>query len=592
MKTYKFICILACIIAACNMNFAQPNCEYDVLFPVPQGKDGGSIPLPDLDDPDGPVYSRTGNEDYRMLYFLHGLNGQTGAWSKADAACLNGYQNFPARKVYTQRPDYYLLQKSFPEATSELISATRNLPWDLLPENYKRKDGMIIGHSQGGLVSRSADMYYSLPQNRHERNFGGIVTVTTANQGAQILSNELGKPQGQGYITNLISSFVEELSEGPISDIENSGSFFVRMIFDLADGSSIKDKLLQFITLDLGGVLIANNLPPITKDCQVGSSFLENELNTYTPIMEGENETVVSTNIVAFYAIRDTLQFKPEVKFMDFDHIDKSVQPNKQVFKEKTIKNLPVPISLATMTFFTGDVNESETFNSLNDEWVVPVRAHTMRMEYASQVETNQNHVNFHRKQRNKYINSMRYLPPILLPPVILAANNAAKAMERAQARKNAWQRGVNFLDNFDRSYRVMIGAMVSEIEVHQFSGCNCVAIDDLNGITYDFGVFERDNNGISCEALFLQNNPEFSNLRIFCNDYHNSGGSHVWKHKDSDGVVLAESQMDIPQATFPPQLRSNSTHMSIRNDINTKTILESVFEGEVGLFFKTKEKD
>jgi hypothetical protein len=64
------------------------------------------------------------------------------------------------------------------------------------------------------------------------------------------------------------------------------------------------------------------------------------------------------------------------------------------------------------------------------------------------------------------------------------------------------------------------------------------------------------------------------------------------WRHKDSDGVVLAESQMNIPQATSPPQFLENSTHMRVRNDENTKIMMERVFNGIVGDFFFTEEKE
>lgn len=82
----------------------------------------------------------------------------------------------------------------------------------------------------------------------------------------------------------------------------------------------------------------------------------------------------------------------------------------------------------------------------------------------------------------------------------------------------------------------------------------------------------------VSCELTIGGGNPTFR-----------------WHHKDSDGVVLAESQMDIPQATYGnPEilLLRNSTHMRARNDENTKKVLESVLNGDVGLFFETKKKD
>ena len=64
-----------------------------------------------------------------------------------------------------------------------------------------------------------------------------------------------------------------------------------------------------------------------------------------------------------------------------------------------------------------------------------------------------------------------------------------------------------------------------------------------------------------------------------------------VWRNKASDGVVLVESQMDIPQHTWEPQKLEGVTHMQVRNSTHTAEMLETVFEGEVGLFFYTEKK-
>ena len=57
----------------------------------------------------------------------------------------------------------------------------------------------------------------------------------------------------------------------------------------------------------------------------------------------------------------------------------------------------------------------------------------------------------------------------------------------------------------------------------------------------------------------------------------------------------VKESQMDVPQATFFSEdvLRlDGSTHMRVRNDENTRRMLLDVLEGEVGLFFRTEQKE
>ena len=54
----------------------------------------------------------------------------------------------------------------------------------------------------------------------------------------------------------------------------------------------------------------------------------------------------------------------------------------------------------------------------------------------------------------------------------------------------------------------------------------------------------------------------------------------------------VKESQMDIPQATWEPQFLEGSTHMRVKNDDNTRRMLLDVLEGEVGLFFRTEQKE
>jgi len=56
--------------------------------------------------------------------------------------------------------------------------------------------------------------------------------------------------------------------------------------------------------------------------------------------------------------------------------------------------------------------------------------------------------------------------------------------------------------------------------------------------------------------------------------------------------MLLAESQMNIPQATSVPVEMRNSTHMGIRNDERTGWFLQHIFEGNSGEFFQTPVKD
>ena len=148
-------------------------------------------------------------------------------------------------------------------------------------------------------------------------------------------------------------------------------------------------------------------------------------------------------------------------------------------------------------------------------------------------------------------------------------------------------------MDKFDRLYRVTIGALQYEQSLVNIRVCECT-MDNLQKGESIFLGSHNLSDGDVCEDWY-SNHSSGSNYDITCTITETPYLTGKWRHKDSDGVVLAESQMDIPQATFgdPTILRLvNSTHMRARNDNNTRVMLRSVLDGDVGLFFETKKKD
>jgi hypothetical protein len=67
---------------------------------------------------------------------------------------------------------------------------------------------------------------------------------------------------------------------------------------------------------------------------------------------------------------------------------------------------------------------------------------------------------------------------------------------------------------------------------------------------------------------------------------------------EENDGIVVKSSAENLPYATHPPVKvcpvgngYAGSSHMQIRNDAGIKEALMNLFEGNYGLFFKTKER-
>ncbi|MBK7429250.1 MAG: hypothetical protein IPI60_20585 [Saprospiraceae bacterium] len=91
----------------------------------------------------------------------------------------------------------------------------------------------------------------------------------------------------------------------------------------------------------------------------------------------------------------------------------------------------------------------------------------------------------------------------------------------------------------------------------------------------------------MTCDDAFKYgNSPSWD-----CTEDYIPSSNIIWHHKDSDGVVLAESAMNIPQRTAPPQIIRGSTHMRTRNDEQLKHELTRIFTGAVGEFFITEVK-
>jgi len=167
----------------------------------------------------------------------------------------------------------------------------------------------------------------------------------------------------------------------------------------------------------------------------------------------------------------------------------------------------------------------------------------------------------------------------------------------------NAYNRGAEFMQNFDDKYRAYIGSRVSQtVQVPTGSPvCKCEVIHHQIGDTIVYAIQSLPEY-TACENLpdspelpyyipVHNYNPENGTITINCNNHFVYDNVIEWINKDSDGVVLAESAMNIPQATWIPQRIDGSTHMALRNDKNLKDELNKVFEGEVGLFFKTAEQ-
>ncbi len=551
MKLIKYIII--CLVAVMYTATGQVTtpCVTDTLQIIYPGVKGPDYTLPELDSPR--ISTQAAPEDYRMLYWVHGLNGNNSSWDKVAAACQDsvpGHSDFPPRQVYGRAPEYYESQTSIATASYRL---RQELFLDAeLPIDYDRTKSFAIAHSQGGIVSRYTDYYYNRPGNVHERKFGGIVTFGTPNQGAQIVNN-------QGLVEDFLRKLAMDMTEGPKAEYaKNSDNLFVRWIAKKVKVDSLQDKLSNFLAEDIGKYLINKSLPGITDQYKVGAPMLTDTLGVYES----------PSDLVAFYGVRDTLTYAYNVTYEDEG-------------ETRTIPVLPVPISWATINYFLKSVNDEPTFEAQHNEHDMALLALQTRMTYQAHVDENERQRQLHRKLIG--INC-------LIPVNPYCYINMARH-KRAVKRREAWQKGIDYMDKFDREYRTFIGALMEE-DVYEPAQRECVCTVGNGRFDY-YTIRYIPRQGEPCRLNYV---PEMQDpdliVEVKCKEEYNVVKTGTrWRHKDSDGVVLAESAMNIPQHTWEPQKMEGTTHMRMRNDEHAKEELNKIFNGDVGWFFETKEK-
>jgi len=567
MKTARILYIIVMLMTIFGLARGQNQCDLEVLSPTPNITKGEDVELPTVTPRDGGFQARSG-EDYRMLFLLHGLNGTSESWTRVNGAVVNGGPGLPKYKVLTQLPDYNKHQNSFKTASAFLTGSDGLRISDNLPSTYDPKNSILIGHSQGGLVGRYVDKYYSEPSNQWQRKFGGLVTVTTSNQGAQVLNNIIEFDM----MNVLVKDMSEDMSAGLYSELANSRNFFFRVLSRIVNADELRDYFIGLLGGKLTDAIIAKNIPTITNEYMVGAEMITNVLNEYDPIIIHDGEES-STNIVAVYSIKDTLYNQASYTLSNFTTL---IKGQSVIRIDSVVNNFPVPISWATLNFLQTSPNETGELNSHLFEPELAARMHLTRLDYEAAAARN-----------NSMANTIRKFPfPIAAHYPWLFITNRID-YNNAISRRDNWMKGVNFLNSFDRRYRVLIGALFSEIvqeeEIVYTFICECTG-EGLAPLSMFSGPFGDCSNitelfpGYECEVVSV---PEVV-----------EGEKVVWRHKDSDGLVLVESQMDIPQATAFPIEVLNSTHMGIRNDVNTASFLSYIFEGNAGEFFQTQQKD
>jgi pimeloyl-ACP methyl ester carboxylesterase len=522
---------------------AQEICTFIETKTVGPVLNGVEIDLPVITVDGGETFDAPEKEKHRMVYWIHGLNGDSNAWLKPAEAFENGWGSAKSYNIISQRINYSLSQEigDLQTVASE-VNKLLEIDEDIYKINedglYDPLKGILMAHSQGGIVARKIDQLYAdgtLDSRR--RKYGGIVTVCTPNQGAAIINN-------QNMVNNFIDRMSKDLAAGPLEELKSSDKFWVRILSRRILRDDLVNTFLNIFTNTSTNYLISQNYPPITEEYKVGGSAID-DLNSYNPD---------STSIVSLFAIRDTLT--------KLHGVSSSLGGG----KIRYFSTLEVPISWATIHYFLNAPSAVDYFKAQEEEYHTAARARVWYEDYLSNYLRNQNEYE-------------KILWPKINLPKIAHAN-------RLKARATAWKKGVDFLNYFDIFYRSFIGSRVIRSESLEIVTCHCELINLITGeseMELVYALLEDEQCGEAYDYL------ESSYYTLNCSTSSVPTEKIFYDYKPSDGVVLVESQIEIKNATELPVKANQSTHMSIRNDLNTLSEISNILEGYHGDFFKTQ---
>ena len=240
------------------------------------------------------------SNEWRRIYFIHGLGGDKSAWEQAGVACQYGAADFPARKCETTLMDYVKSTASLLSAANDVrkgirdqANADRRDYYNLNPKMLNPARAILIAHSQGGVVSRElmhldfvADSNNPILKPNGQMNYGGLVTVASPLQGAQILNN-------RDWILTWANQGCRKLMEGPVTyiDVIFVGAY-LRKIFN-----NLIPSFCNVITNDVMPMFVKDYYKGITAGYAVGSDTI-NILNRDT-----NNANYRKFPKMAFYAV-------------------------------------------------------------------------------------------------------------------------------------------------------------------------------------------------------------------------------------------------------------------------------------------------
>jgi len=546
---------------------------------------------------------------YRNLFFIHGLGGTAKAWGQVSVACeIPGLvPNFPARKCESHLLDYNEYDINILLAAKETSAEIRDRAFANKNTRPPEKN-ILIAHSQGGIVCR-AIMHLDFVQNPGlwqspnsdlgHKGYGGLVTVASSLQGAWILNN---RP--------LIHKMADDACNALVpAGVATTKPIMRWLVVDVMG----TDGICGFVSGDILKLFFSNYYKPITESYVINGE--KSKIDTFNKYADHHPNYPEFCNMpkVAFYA----------------------VEPQENIMWRT-----------ANWLGFNADTDPNlKGYFEANDDWKF----------YNDYIEPM--YVDFragYKEWLKKYNNADWYwfIPGFGGAVVAGEKNKAIKQMQ-------AFQKGIDWLDKANEDWKVIIGAKeyvqnpnpkpqppippmyypktnpdprptppvyCLRKGVSIFSGgAPCLQVNpnyDKEYAEYLIALKEWESYPQKLKEAYK------AALEEYYIAYAEWNKGSYWKLKpENDGIVLAESAMNLPCAqysikicpektvTIPamspsllPQwcklnnilpmpeyskggtftVKTGSSHMQVRNDEGIKEHLFNLFEGDYGWFFKT----
>ena len=470
------------------------------------------------------------DQNFRKVFWVSGLGGNSGAWQNAGAATQdNIVAGYPAREIESEYPELSNNQAHIPVTASVLKSYINTVSNAAGQTSEEAERNIIIAASQGGIVSRYLDKIY---EEGGDRKVGGIATFCSPHQGARILNNSL--PDGQGW--SKLQGFLDEgcsaLAAGPVTEsIEKN--FWLDLLISDELTERIVDEFCSSL-VDFAPTIVSSVNQEIAHDYKVGADIVD-ELNAYaTP-----------THRVAFYAVEE---------------------PGEELWR--------------VLHYFLNDVNDEDYFDAVHDDMGLEMADKNM-MKYQAKAEAWGNLAFLFPFWVNGHVDGTveELCTDVGLPSDCMDNIND---IDEIRDIVFAWTRGYEWWLAANDLWLEVIGALEYTPEPTGEQECWCRILNTNTGaVQRDWVPYSEYSD--DCSDFFdplwpFREECELRDIMVM-----------VGHHKDNDGLVLAESAGNWPDTKKVDMLGSN--HQSMQNDPNTKERLIELFDGNHGLFFKTEKK-